>query len=98
MLDTLCFSATCRKRFPLITILNFLASLHPHPGMLPDVQRNQIRVFKLWDISDFEDCRDISPVRLAGLEILHIYSQNSEDENTVVEGIALEAQSRGRPS
>ncbi|THU75088.1 hypothetical protein K435DRAFT_324865 [Dendrothele bispora CBS 962.96] len=72
-LDTLRFSGVYRKEFPLITILNFLASLQTHPdGMLPDTQHNQIRVLKLREISCFEDCSNISPIGLAGLEILHI--------------------------
>ncbi|THU75331.1 hypothetical protein K435DRAFT_974870 [Dendrothele bispora CBS 962.96] len=72
MLDTLRFSGANHKQFPLITILNFLASLQTHPSVLPDTQLNQIRVLKLQGISCFEDCSDVSPIGLAGLEILHI--------------------------
>ncbi|THU82037.1 hypothetical protein K435DRAFT_844514 [Dendrothele bispora CBS 962.96] len=99
MLDTLYFSethpneeeeefiywTTGPREFPLITILNFLASLQPHLG----VQRNQIRVLKLWDISYFEDCSDISLVGLAGLEILHIYWQRRLTTKTGQPSVAV---------
>ncbi|THV01213.1 hypothetical protein K435DRAFT_413102 [Dendrothele bispora CBS 962.96] len=72
MLDKLSFGGDFFTEFPLIAILNLFASLQTQSGRLPD---NRIRALRLWEISCFEDCSNISPMGLAGLEILHIYWQ-----------------------
>ncbi|THU83378.1 hypothetical protein K435DRAFT_427966 [Dendrothele bispora CBS 962.96] len=81
MLDTLCFTGNSRKQIPLITILNLLASLQTYSDKLTDAQRNQIRFLKLFEISYFEDCSDISLTGLAGLEVLHICWERYSSRN-----------------
>ncbi|THU88983.1 hypothetical protein K435DRAFT_969287 [Dendrothele bispora CBS 962.96] len=87
MLDTLCFTGGDVMDIPLITILNLLASLQTHSGRLTDVQHNRIRFLSLRDIAYFHDCRNISPMGLAGLEVLHIYRQRWQGWLTLSEDV-----------